>query len=175
MSKMKLAVMIVSAFALVTLCTFFYLAWIEQDMYPPKLPTSSIENTLLLTSNGCCFAVENIEFFLQKEGGQQTMLSRNDTLWGYDIVRYSLPEGLEGPASLVITFHVFYGEEVPFSSSVMEFENMSELKELGVLLYFQEKDDMYFNVVAGERKITYKMGSIEERWSIMEEPNELYE
>ena len=153
---------------------FNFINVISEDNAPVKLPTKSVPNKLLLTSNGCCFWVENVDVSLQSNSAEHVVISHNEGIYMDDIFKYPIPDFSESPVQLVVKFRSFYADECDFSMPVMEFENIYDLKKTGVLLYFQEHDDMYLNVIAGDYHASYKMGSSENRWSIMETPNKIY-
>ena len=144
------------------------------DTTPPKLPIKSTRNTLTLTSNGCCFWVENVEVLLKDDHGKEIVISNNNSIYEFDIFKYEIPDIQSSSVDLVVKFRSFYSSECDFSSSVMKYEDVDKLRETGVLLYFQERDDVYLNVISGDNHVSYKMGDKENRWIVMETPNEVY-
>lgn len=174
MKKTKVIAIAVSIIIVLGIGGFFIAVWLDDDMTPPRLPTKSVQNNLILTSNGCCFWVENIDVSLQGNNGKSVALSHNDAIYEHDIYKYAIPDFSQSPVQLIVTFRSFYGDECDFSMPVLELESVNDLKKTGVLLYFQEHDDMYLNVIAGEYRISYKMGSPESRWAVMEMPNKVY-
>ena len=146
----------------------------DDGMTPPALPTKSERNKLTLTSNGCCFWVEEVKVWLRDKEDNRNEIAYNDTVYEYDIYRYDIPDFPGSPLQLSVSFRAFYGDECDFSFPVIEIENIDELKKTGVLLYFQEYDDMYINVIAGNYHASYKMGSEKNRWTLMDVPNKVY-
>ena len=159
---------IIMLFIMLTSCS------LSGDIMPAKLPVKSTQNMLTLTSNGCCFWVEKVEVLLKDDSGKEIVISNNDSIYEFDIFKYEIPDIQSSPVDLVLKFRSFYGDECDFSSSVMKYENVDKLKETGVLLYFQERDDMYLNVISGDNHVSYKRGDKENRWTVMETPNEVY-
>ena len=157
--------------ALLLLCGY-ELCWrwlSEDDMRPPDLPIESAPNQLILTSNGCCFFVDDIVVT-----AGDVPLAEQKKLYEHDICRYELPNELPMPVKLHVAFECYYGETVPFSMDVLNIDNMQAIKKTGVLLYFQEHDDMYLNVIAGNDRTSYKMNADGERWQRQIEPNKIY-
>lgn len=153
---------------------FIVVTLINDDMTPPVLPTESTQNNLILTSNGCCFGVEDVRVSLQGEDGNIIEISNTEAVYQHDIYKYEIPDFADNPLKLVVEFQCYYGDWCDFSFPVMEIQNINDLKQTGILLYFQEHDDMYLNVIAGDYRASYKMGSEENRWSIMDTPNNIY-
>ena len=172
----KSTVIAIVLFTIVALgiVAFLITVFLNDDMAPPKLPTTSVQNKLILTSNGCCFWVENVRVSLQDNNGNKIEISENEAIYKHDIFKYDIPDFPSGPVKMIVEFRSFYSDECDFAFSVLELENISKLKETGVLLYFQEHDDMYLNVIAGDYHASYKMGSSENRWLIMDTPNKVY-
>lgn len=131
---------------------------------PPTPPTESEQGTVVLTSTGCCFSIEDVDVYLQSSDGQRTLLSHTDAIYENDIFEYTVPDLPQGPIQLFVSFRSYYGDECDFSMPVMEFESIEALKETGVLLFFKEGDDMYFNVIAGASHLSYQRGPAENRW-----------
>ena len=175
-SVKKAKVIAIAAFLVIFLGIGSFLAMVllEDDMKPPKLPINSEKNNLILTSNGCCFFVQNVRVSLDGENGESLVLSEEKGVYEYDILKHEIPNFSASPLKLSVSFEAFYGETAEFSLSVMEFENIEELKKSGVLLYFQEHDDMYLNVVIGDYRASYKMGNEHNRWTVKNPPNKLY-
>ena len=174
MKRIKVIVIIISVIAVLGVSGFFIAVWLDDDMTPPKLPTKSTENLLAITSNGCCFWIEDVKVSLQSNNGDQVEISNNEAVYEHDIFKYDIPDFSDTPLKLVVEFRAFYGDECDFLLPVMEFENISAIKKTGVLLYFQEADDMYLNVIAGDYHASYKMGSEENRWTLTDTPNKVY-
>ena len=170
----KLLIIIVPISLLIGLFLLFALVLFEDDMHPPKLPTKSAENMLTVTSSGCCFFVEDVVVSLLSDDGQKTEIDAYEAVYMYDTFKHTLPTILDSPLSLLVEFKCFYRDEVEFSMSVMDFADINELKRAGVLIYFQEHDDMYLNVIAGGNHKSYKMGNKENRWLLMDTPNRIY-
>ena len=171
MHKRKPIAIIAVVIVTIGVVCFFIVKGLDIGMVASKLPTKSTKNKLVLASNGCCFWVEDIKVSLRDNAGSEVEISNNDTLYENDIYKYKIPDFLNGSLELVVEFRVFYGEENSFSMSVMNLGNINDLKETGVLLYFQEVDDMYLNVIAGDYHISYKKGEKEDRWIITDIPN----
>lgn len=174
MKKVKSLLITIPIITVIIFIGFSITDILNDDMTPPKLPIKSEENTLVITSNGCCFWVENVRVLLQDENGNQIEISNEQTVYEHDIFSYELPDTPNASLKLLVEFRVFYGDEDNFSMPVIKVENISELKKTGVLLYFQEHDDMYLNVIAGEYHASYKMGDTENRWLLMDTPNKIY-
>jgi hypothetical protein len=137
------------------------------------LPTKSKRNTLILTSNGCCLLIKNAKVILQDESGNKRNISYNEKIYEHDIFKYKIPNFSCSPIKMFVEFHLSYDDECDFSLPVLEFENIKALKERGVLIYFQEDPNISLNVVAGNRRVSYKMGS-RCSWAVQDTPNELY-
>jgi len=144
---------------------------LDDGMRPPKLPTKSSANTLTITSNGCCFWAEDVVVSILKDNGQKTEIATHETVHMYNIFKHSFPETLTSDLSLHIEFRCIYGDVVDFSMSVMDFDSTNDLLQSGVLIYFQEHDDMYLNIISGGNRKSYKMGQTENRWVLMDTPN----
>jgi len=167
---------IISTIALlmfIGLC-IFVVHIIEDDTRPPVLPTESTANTLTITSNGCCFWVEDVAVSLLDENGQKTELATHEYVYMYDIFKHKIPAYSDTHLSLFIEFKSFYGDEAVFSMSVMDYVDINDLRQTGVLIYFQEKDDMYLNIIAGGNHKSFKMGDQDSRWILMDKPNIVY-
>ena len=142
---------------------------------PPKLPTKSVKNELIMTSNGCCLWIEAVNVYIKNSNGELFLIAHEDKVYQDNIFRHELPELSGGPFELVVEFKAFYSSNEEFSFSVMEFASAEAIKETGILLYFQEHDDMYFHVISKDYHVSYKMGNKENLWSILETPNPVYE
>lgn len=164
----------IAAVALVVIVLGTGYAWLGDDRTPPKLPTESTKNTLALTSNGCCFWVEDVAVSLLGAGGDTLPIAQHDKIYEDDIYRHAIPNFADTPFQLVVSFRAFYGEMVDFAMPVLAFESIGDLQRTGVLLYFQEHDDVYLHVIAGNHHISYKMGSESNRWASMDAPNRVY-
>ena len=151
---------------------FFLSPWLTEITGPPKLPVKSVPNKLTLTSNGCCFWVEDVNVSLRSGSGEYLTIAHKDTIYEENIFEYEIPDFSGSPVELKVEFHVYYGDEVVFSFPVMEIEDIDALKTTGVLLYFQEHDDMYLNVIAGDYHATYKKGN-ENQWTLRDSPNKV--
>jgi hypothetical protein len=152
----------------------FILTLVFEDGLPPKLPTKSMENYLVITSNGCCFWVENVNITLHDNNNNILKISQIEKLYGHDIFKYKIPNILFSPIKILVEFRAYYADECDFSMVVLEFENILALKEKGVLLYFQEHDDVYLNVLSGNYHTSYKMGHVDNRWAMKDIPNKIY-
>lgn len=171
MKKRQLKWLFVIPAALVTcLIAFLISAIVNDSTRRPTLPTASRPGYLMLASNGCCFWVEDVRVWLEDEQGNQTELSMDKKITEYDIMKYKLPDYQGGPLELNVAFRCFYGDQCDFSLPVMTVASMDELKETGVLLYFQEHDDVYFHVIAGDGHVSYKRGDDGSRWKLTEPP-----
>ncbi|MCL1820818.1 MAG: hypothetical protein FWG36_09205 [Oscillospiraceae bacterium] len=170
----KIFIIVPIVLILIGLYLFLALVVFEDDMRPPKLPIESAANTLSITSNGCCFWVEDVVISLLNTNGQRTELGSHEAVYMHNIFKHTMPTITDSPLSLLVEFKCFYGDEVDFSMSVMDFTDINEIKQTGVLIYFQEHDDVYLNVVAGKNHKSYKMGSEENRWLLMDIPNSIY-
>ena len=146
----------------------------KDDMRPPKLPTESTKNTLTITSNGCCFLVENVVVSLLNDEEAILVLATHETVHMNNIFTHNIPVVSDAPLSLLVEFMCYYGDDVEFSMSVKEFTSINKLRQTGVLIYFQEHDDMYLNIIVGNDHKSYKMGNQENRWALMDTPNRVY-
>lgn len=152
--------------------SFLISAILDDPTKHPEIPASSTADILTLTSNGCCFWVEDVKVWLEDESGNRIDLSTDEQVHEYDIINHRLPDYQgSGPLELNVEFRCFYGDECDFSLPVLEFSSFDELRETGVLLFFQEHDDVYFNVIAGSRRVSYKMGGSDSRWNLSASPD----
>ena len=178
MKKVKTIGIAIFIIAVLSMAGFVVIAWwlgVDDDRTPPKLPTKSVQNSLVLASNGCCFWVENVKVSLQDNDGNVIEISNIEAIYKHEIFKYNIPDFPHSPIKVVVEFRSFYGDEADFSLPVIEYESIAELNETGILLYFQEHDDMYLNVIAGDYHASYKMGKEENRWALMDTPNTVYE
>ena len=139
--------------------------WTGRDRKPDPLPQASRPGTVTLASNGCCFWAENIRVWLDGPESGPVEISFDPALSENDVFSHPLTDAPGGPLELNVEFHCFYGDDCLFSMPVKHFDSFDELEQNGVLLYFQEHDDMYLNVISGDYHGRYKMGFSENRWS----------
>jgi hypothetical protein len=170
---MNAIIMAIVTITIIGMCGFVFWSVANDGTTPPDLPIKSVRNRLLITSNGCCFWVEDVRVILQC-GNYELEISYIQELGENDIFEYEIPDFEDAPIELIVRFRSYYGYECGFDITVMEFENISSLKKAGLLLYFQESDGMYFNVISGKKHITYKLGGGDEDWLIMDVPNKIY-
>ena len=145
--------------------------WTGRDRKPDPLPQASRPGTVTLASNGCCFWAENIRVWLVGPESGPVEISFDPTVTENDVFSHPLTDAPGGPLELNVEFHCFYGDDCLFSMPVKHFDSFDELEQNGVLLYFQEHDDMYLNVISGDYHGRYKMGSSDNRWSFSAAPN----
>lgn len=174
MKGLRMRLLIIAVF-LIGCGTFLVNILLEDDLIPPKLPTGSNPKELTLTSNGCCFLIKEVEVYLQDGEGNRRVMTNIDKIRQYDIINEKLPDSQNGPGEVVLCFKVFYGDEYEFSTSILEYESYSELKNKGLLLYFQESDGMYIHIISGDKRTAFKLGYDDNRWDIIQEPNAVYE
>lgn len=110
---------------------------------------------------------------LSGDGGE-TLLAHHDMIAEDDIFRHPIPDTPGGPVTLSVSFRTFYGEGIGFDMPVLTYDSMEALQRDGVLLYFQEHDDVYLNVIAGGYHASYKKGPETDRWALMDMPNRVY-
>lgn len=132
----------------------------------PALPRASAPGTVTVTSNGCCFWVEDVRVWLSGDGCAPAEISYNKTVLQDDVFSCQLPDYPGGALDLNVEFRCFYGDECPFSLPVLHAESAEALKRSGVLLFFEEQDDMYLNVISGDYRARYKMGGPADRWNL---------
>lgn len=149
--------------------------WLEDSTVLPKLPIISKANTLTITSNGCCFLVEDITVSLVEAiSGKQTVLAKVDKLMENDIFIYEIPNIKKNSLTVTVSFTGFYGDRSEFNNQVLQVDDIQQLRQDGLLLYFQEHDDMYLNVIFGDKHTSYKMGDKSNLWTITDVPNVIY-
>ena len=174
MKRIMILIICVSIIGILSLSGFLILNLLNDDMKPPELPVESEENYLTITSNGCCFHVTDMDVWMRNEKNEDIRISHNEKVYGNDIFKHEIPDSSESDMELIVKFRSFYGDECEFSLPVMQIENIDELKKTGILLYFQEYDDMYLHVIAGDYHVSYKRGKDENRWTITDVPNKVY-
>lgn len=136
---------------------FFYalIMYDEYKMYAP-LPSNSKEGKIIVTSDGCCFYIEDIIISLVS-GTNKVNIMKIGELYERDIFSSNIRAKLSGKVKINIKFKYYYGDEGTATIPVMEFENIETLKKQGLLLTFEERDDMYLVVKSKNQEITYKM------------------
>jgi len=154
-------------------CRFF-----EDDTgMPNKLPIQSMAYNVTLTSNGCCLWTEDITVSLVDALGNKTVIAEINSLNGYDIVRRAIPSKIDfTPIRLEVALTLRYVDPYVFSFEVLEFSDITALRKTGVLVYVQEADGAYVNVVAGDRHVSYKLNKADQsyKWDKLDEPKRIY-
>lgn len=156
-------------FLIPILCLLGFALYLYAKAAPasPALPETSRPGSVTLTSNGCCFWVEDVRVWLSGDGRAPAEISYNQAVYENDVFSYPIPAYPGGALDLNVEFRCFYGDECPFSLPVISAGSVDDLKRDGLLLYFEEQDDMYLNVISGDYRARYKMGGPGDRWSLV--------
>jgi capsule polysaccharide export protein KpsE/RkpR len=152
---------IISIISILTFLFFgFLIAWsIYEDnkiFAVPKLPSSSTEGQIIVSSDGCCFYVEDIIISLVSDSNVEEIM-KIDKLYEHDIYSSYITTELSGNLEVDIKFSFYYGDEGTITIPVMKFTDIETLKKQGLLLAFEERDGMYLIARNNEQEFTFKM------------------
>lgn len=138
MKKIKW-IIISLAFVVVTIFCIAFVFLTNEDILP-ELPIKSEQNTIAVTCNGCCLWGENVTVSIIDGNGSKTTICKSEKVYGFDIFYHNIPDIAYAPIQLLIEINLYYGEYYKFSEQVLYFEDISELRKTGVLIYIQEAD-----------------------------------
>ena len=162
-NKRNFTIFSVSVIVLVFIGLLIWLVYENDKQFAvPKLPASSKAGQLIVTSDGCCFYIEDITVSIVTDTKIEKVMSI-DELYEHDIYSSNIINELSGNIDVEIKFSFYYGDEGTVTIPVMEFENIEVLKKQGLLLAFEERDGMYLVVKSTKDKITFKMN--DGKWS----------
>lgn len=131
-----------------------------------ELPTTSTPGLITLTSDACCFWLENITVSLVDESGTSIAVFTRNELNENQVLKYKIHANIDSKVQMTIKFTCQYAGEYTVSQTIIEFSNTDILKQTGVLLSFQERDGAYLLVKAGDQELLYKQGKKSGSWEL---------
>lgn len=173
---MKRSIVIISLILII--CVVIYgIVWLFDD--PNKRPIRPIEseaNKILITSNACCSMTYDLELTLyNKQTNEKSVLCTAEKVSEFDVLKYKIPKNDIDSFEIILSCDVYYGENYLFDKSIVIGNDFDSLKKSGLLIYFQEADGMYINIISANQHDTYKlMYDSEELWELKDEPNQVF-
>jgi hypothetical protein len=118
---------------------------------PRQLPKAiSFQNTVSVASDGCCFLVSNIEITLNDSQRNYNVLQK-DAVYQRERFDETLPAEIANTDIEVwITFDYSYSERGTETIAILPAMPILELREHGVMVYFQERGGMFMLVICGK-------------------------
>ncbi|MBR5153028.1 MAG: hypothetical protein IKW60_05860 [Clostridia bacterium] len=173
---MKRSIIIISVILVVSVL-IYGIVWLFDD--PNKRPVRPIEskpNKILITSNACCSMTYDLDLTLHnKENNEKIVLCTAESVSEFDVLKYKIPKVDIENFEIILSCNVYYGENYLFDKSIVMGNDFDALKNSGLLIYFQEADGMYVNIITANQHDTYKlMYDSEELWELKTEPNQVF-
>ncbi len=167
----------IASIILVISVIVYGVGWLFDDPNKrPIRPTVSEPNKILITSNACCSMTYDLKLTLHnKQTEEESVLCSAEGVSEFDVLKYKMPKVDVDDFEIILSCYVFYGENYLFDKSIVIGSDFDEFKKSGLLIYFQEADGMYVNVVTANQHDTYKlMEDSEDMWNLRDEPNQVY-
>ncbi len=173
---MKRSIIIISVILIISV-VIYGIVWLFDD--PNKRPIRPIEsepNKILITSNACCSMTYNLQLTLyNKQTNEKSVLCAAERVSEFDVLKYKIPKVDVENFEIILSCDVFYGEKYLFDKSIVIENDFDAFRKSGLLIYFQEADGMYINVIGADQHDTYKlMYDSEELWELIDEPNQVF-
>lgn len=140
----------------------------------PVRPIESESNKVFVTSNACCAMTYDLKLTLHnKQTDENTVICTVKEVSEFDVFEYKLPRKDVEEFQIMLECNVFYGEKYEFRKIIIESSDYNKLKEKGLLIYVQEADGMYINIISDKKHETYKL-SDDGIWKITDTPKKIY-
>lgn len=154
---------------ILSVCAFLLLdRYLKTFSTSAEAPTTSTSGLITLTSDACCFWLEDITVSLVDESGNTTTVLTREELNENQVLKYKIIANIDSQVQMTIKFTCHYAREDAVSQTIIEFSNTDILKQTGVLLSFQERDGAYLLVKAGEHELLYKQGEKSGSWDLFD-------
>lgn len=167
----------IASIVLVISVIVYGVVWLFDDPNKrPICPTVSEPNKILITSNACCSMTYDLKLTLHnKQTEENSVLCSAEQVSEFDVFKYKIPKVNVDDFEIILSCDVYYGENYLFDKSIVIGSDFDEFKKSGLLIYFQEADGMYVNVVTSNQHDTYKLKyDGEELWELRDEPNQVF-
>ncbi|MBE7037835.1 MAG: hypothetical protein E7404_02905 [Ruminococcaceae bacterium] len=124
---------------------------------------------------GACMTYDLKLALYNKQTNEKILLCSAEQVSEFDVFKYKIPKVNVDDFEIMLSCYVYYGENYLFDKSIVIGSDFDEFKKSGLLIYFQEADGMYVNVVTANQHDTYKlMEDSEDMWNLRDEPNQVY-
>ena len=173
---MKRTIIIASIILVVSIVVYGVVYLLDDPNKRPIRPIESEPNKILITSNACCSMTYDLKLTLyNKQTNEKIVLCSADQVSEFDVFKYKIPKVNVDDFEIILSCDVYYGENYLFDKSIVVGSDFDEFKKSGLLIYFQEADGMYVNVITANHHDTYKlMEESEDLWNLRDEPNRVF-
>ena len=131
---------------------FFHYLYITEPPLYDEYPEKSTKDKFMLFNDGCCCIVTDFSVWLSDETGEEyPLFSHASPPYGKRIVA-DFPQEISGEIHAVVSFYYEYGIEGFVTFPIMDFENLSDIKNNGLLLIFS---DGTLKVKSGRREAMF--------------------
>ena len=173
---MKRAIIIASVILVISVVTYGVVCLLDDPSKRPIRPIESEPNKILITSNACCSMTYDLKLTLNnKQTNEKNVLCTADSVSEFDVLKYKIPKVNVENFEIILSCNVYFGENYLFDKSIVIESNFDAFRKSGLLIYFQEADGMYVNVITANHHDTYKlMEDSEVLWNLRDEPNQVF-
>ena len=168
MKKFKVIIATLIPILAISACAAFgYYLEVTDPTRPLPLPKEeSIENSVSLASDGCCFAVYNVIISMNDNDKKLNVLEK-EILSQRERFDVTLPIEINSAVvSIHITFDYVYSNSGTETLNIMPSISVEELRKSGLLIYFQERGGMFMLVVNGNKKNLFYLSDDDEWISV---------
>lgn len=173
---MKRTIIIISIILFIGIVVYGVVGFFDDPNQRPIRPIKSESNKILVTSNACCSMTYDFKLTLyDKQTKEKSVICTAEQVSEFDVFKYKMPKADVEEFEIILSCDVYYGETYQFENTIIEASDYNKFKDAGLLIYFQEADGMYINIITDTQHDTYKlMYDKDNVWELRDTPNEVF-